>query len=588
MWVGQASIGLLCFCLAALILRLGYIQVGMRPELMSYAQARQSSTIELPGRRGRIIDRRARVLAGSHDQFTIFADPYLVHEPAETAVALARPLGMNSRELLAKLERSPRSRYVVLKRAASAETAELIQNLGDLPGIGMHNESARVYAMGSLASHVIGFVGLDDNGRIGRGLAGVELSCQDVLKDHPGKRVVYWDAKRLNPMFQDMDAYVEPRDGLDVILTIDAAIQEIVERELAKTVEKFKAECALGVVMSPKTGEILAMGIAPTFDPGKAGQASPVLRRNRVLTDPVEPGSIFKPFVLIGALEAGLTRPGEVFFCHNGRYVIGKRELHDHHPYGNLTLEEVITKSSNIGMAKIGERMGNRRMYETLHGLGFGEPTGIDMLGEDNGLLMPLSKWNSYTTSSVPMGQEVALTPIQLVTAFCALVNGGRLPQPYVVAGVLDRSGNVVEDRRPKAEPKTVLTSQVAETIKQILIKTVNEGTGKPSALPEWQVMGKTGTAQVPWSPEARRAGRRKGYEPDAYLGSFLAAAPRDPEIVVLVMVRKPKRSIGYYGGTVAAPAVKAILQEVMPYLSIPHDKMVGGDRATHLVELRD
>jgi cell division protein FtsI/penicillin-binding protein 2 len=229
-------------------------------------------------------------------------------------------------------------------------------------------------------------------------------------------------------------------------------------------------------------------------------------------------------------------------------------------------------------MAIIGMRMGNSRMYDTLHSLGFGQKTGIDLPGEDLGLLMPLRRWQTpYTTASVPMGQEVALTPIQLVTAFCVFANGGRLPKPHVVAGVVDRKGNVVEDRRPKEEFPQVQDAESIETMRQILVKVVTDGTGKSAQLDDWTAMGKTGTAQMPYSREDRERLhlRRGGYEPDAYLGSFLAAAPAsDPQVVVLVMVRKPLKKLGYYGGTVSAPAAKAILQEVLPYLNVPHDRV--------------
>lgn len=578
-WIGQAILGLLCVCLVALVGRLTYIQTQLRPKLLEWSQARQTSRIPLPGQRGHILDRRMRVLAGSHDQSTVFVDPMLVRDREELADKLSAKLGMPAREILQKIEQSNSSRYVVLRRGVSSKVVKALDE-ADLRGVGVTREPARVYAMGSLAAHVIGFVGAD-----GVGLEGVEMVCEKYLRCKPGQRVVYWDARRQNAVFQDPDGYVAPRNGLDVVLTIDAAIQEIVERELSKTQEKFKAEAVMGVVMSPKTGEVLAMAVSPTYDPSNPGKVPQEVRRNRVLTDPMEPGSIFKPFILAGALDAGLTRPDETLFCHNGLYVIGKRLLHDHHPYGNLTVEQVIMKSSNIGMAIIGQRMGNALMYKTLKSLGFGRRTGIDLPGEDIGLLSPLERWNSYTTTSVPMGQEMALTPIQLATAFCALVNGGRLPKPYVLAGVVDRSGKVIEDRRPEQEFPQVIDPAAAEAIKQILVKTVNEGTGKPAQLEYWQVLGKTGTAQVPWDPEVRRTQGKKGYEPNAYLGSFLAAAPAsDPQVVILVMVRKPDRRIGYYGGTVAAPAVKAILQEVLPYLNVPHDKMPNALSSNRLV----
>jgi cell division protein FtsI/penicillin-binding protein 2 len=583
-WIGQTAIGALCFCLVALAGRLAFIDAEERPELLKYAQQRQTSKVPLPGRRGCIYDRRMRVLAGSHDQSSVFADPALINDRAETAVKLADILGMSAHDLLEKFDHPQSARYVVLRRGVSEASAEQLQK-ADIPGIGVFNEPARVYAMGSLAAHIIGCVGAD-----GSGLEGVELFCEKYLRYMPGQRVVYWDARRRNAVFQDPEGYVAPRDGMDVVLTIDAAIQEVVERELAKTREKFKAECAMGLVMSPKTGEILAMAVSPTFDPAETGRhVDHTLRRNRILTDPVEPGSIFKPFVLTGALAAKLTNPQEVFFCHNGLLVVGGRPLHDHKSYGNLSVEQIITQSSNIGMALIGMRMGNQRIFETLRALGFGGKTGIDLPGEDRGLLMPLRRWQTpSSTAHVPMGQEVALTPIQLATAFCVFTNGGRLPKPHVIAGVVDGSGQVVEDHRPKEEFPQAMDPAVTETMRQILMKVVTDGTGKPAQLDDWQVMGKTGTAQIPYSREDRqRLGlRRGGYEPNAYLGSFIAAAPAsDPQVVALVMVRKPDRHIGYYGGTVAAPVVKAILQDVLPYLNVPPDRVKTPADVTNLAK---
>ncbi|GMU21018.1 MAG: penicillin-binding protein 3 [Phycisphaerae bacterium] len=583
-WVGQVLIGALSVVLVGLVGRLTYIQAAMRPELVAYSEERQKSEIRLPGRRGGILDCRGRLLAGSHDQSTIYADPRHIDDHAAAAATLAPILNMEARAIQDRLDDPSSPAYVELMQGVGDDVVTAIRKLG-LRGLGVTKGPARVYPMGSLAAHVLGGITSD-----GRGLEGVEMSFERYLKFKPGKRVVYWDSRRRNPMFQDPVAYTAPQDGLDVVLTLDAAIQETVERELTRVLEKFQAECVMGIVLNCKTGAVLAMACAPAFSPAAPGKSPAAHRRNRLLTDPVEPGSIFKPFVLVGALAAGLARPTETIFCHNGVLALGRRLLHDHHPYGDLTVEQIITKSSNIGMAIIGQRMGNPLIYETLHGLGLGEKTGIDLPGEDRGLLMPLPRWKHYTTVSVPMGQELALTPIQLATAFCALVNGGRLPKPHVVAGVMDRQGQVIEDCRPKDEPRQVIDPTVAATMKDILVKVVNEGTGKPSQLDYWQVMGKTGTAQVPWSPEARREGRRRGYEPDAYLGSFLAAAPAsDPAVVALVMVRKPKRSIGYYGGTVAAPAVKAILQEVLPYLNVPHDRdPTAKDAVRPVADLRD
>jgi len=558
-WVGHALIGLVCLALAALIGRLGFIHAEMSPRLRAWSEQQQRSTVSIPGRRGMILDRRQRVLAGSYDRPTVFADPRLIEDREETSRQLAIILHEPVSEILKKLERPTSPAFVVIARGIEPSDAKDIQSL-DIQGINIQKEPARAYPMGNLCAHVIGFVGSD-----GTGLEGIEMTCERYLKATPGKRVVYRDVRR-RASFQEPNSYIPPENGLNVVLTIDAEIQEKVEQEVRASVEHFKAESGVGVVMDPKTGEILAMTSYPTFDPAQAGRCPPDARRNRVLTDPVEPGSCFKPYVMATALADGLTTPDETIFCHNGLFIIGKRLLHDHHPYGNLTTTMGLVKSSNILMAILGLRVGNERMYHSLCSFGYGAQTGIDLPGESEGLLMPLSRWNSYSTTSVPMGQELAVTPIQLATAFSSLVNGGLLLRPRVVAAVIDAEGHVIEDYREVHVRGQAIDPATAATMVDILTKVVNEGTGRPCRMEKWQAMGKTGTAQVPRK-------NRRGYEPDAYLGSFIAAAPgRDPDLMALVMIRKPDRRIGYYGSKVAAPAVKAILEHGLAYRNVPAD----------------
>jgi len=560
MRVAQWIIYLICGALALLVGRLVHLRAKEAPFWQRYAQERQISTIPMPARRGFVFDRRFRVLAGSQELPTVFADPRPMEDRGEAAQALSGILNMPAREIRALLDEPTAPGYVVLKRSVDARVVEEIKK-AKIVGIGVHNEPFRTYPMGSLASHVVGFVGKDGNG-----LEGVEKYFEAYLHATPGKRDVYRDVRR-RAVLPVPDSSVAPRDGDNVVLSIDVAIQEMVEKAVAEQVARFQAECGLGVVMDPKTGEVLAMTNQPTYAPSEGSEVPPERRRNRVLTDPVEPGSIFKPFVMVTALAEGVTTPTESIFCENGLYAVGARRLHDHHPYGFLTTAEVLAKSSNIGMAKLGERLGNQRMYEALYALGFGHPTGIDLPGEDPGLLMPLRKWDKFTTTSVPMGQEIAVTPMQILTAFCALVNGGRLIQPRVVLAVIDRDGKLVRDNSRVIDKGQRINPTAAETIRKLLIGVVTEGTGKPANIPKWQLLGKTGTAQIP-----KIGGGH--YEPDAYLGSFVAAAPAsDPRVAVLVMIRKPKRSIGYYGATVALPAVKTIMEGVLPYLNVPPDK---------------
>lgn len=560
MRVAQWVIYLICGALALLAGRLVHLRAKEAPFWQRYAQDRQISTIPMPARRGFVFDRRFRVLAGSQDLPTVFADPRPMEDRAEVARSLSAILEMPAREIRALLDEPTAPGYVVIKQAVDPEVVEKLKE-AKIAGVGVQNEPVRTYPMGALASHIIGFVGKD-----GKGLEGVEKHFDPYLHATPGKRDVYRDVRR-RAVLPVPDSSVAPRDGDSVVLSIDVAIQEMVEKAVGEQVTHFQAESGLGVVMDPNTGEVLAMTNQPTYTPFEGSTAKPERRRNRVLTDPVEPGSIFKPFVMVTALAEGVTTPGESIFCENGLYAVGARRLHDHHPYGFLTTAEVLAKSSNIGMAKLGERLGNQRMYEALYALGFGHPTGVDLPGEDRGLLMPLRKWDKFTTTSVPMGQEIAVTPIQIATAFCVLVNGGRLIQPRVVLAVIDRDGKVVKDNSRVIDKGQKINPTAAQTIHKLLVGVVTEGTGKPCNIAKWQVMGKTGTAQVPKIGSGR-------YEPDAYLGSFVAAAPAsDPQVVVLVMIRKPKRSIGYYGSTVALPAAKTIMEGVLPYLNVPPDK---------------
>jgi len=558
-WVAHGLIGLTGVLLIALAGRLVYIQQVLRPKLLAWSERRQTSTIPLPGRRGMILDRRGRVLAGTHLMPAVFADPRLVEDHAEAARRLAPLLEKPADKIRYALDHPTSPAFVLLKGSVSPETAEKIKSL-HLNGIGLRDRPVRTYPNGKLAAHVLGFVGADD-----RGLEGIEMMLDSYLRAHPGRRVVFRDVRR-RPVFDRPEDYVAPQDGMHAVLTIDVAIQDVLEREVRSAVEHYKAQCGVGLVMSPKTGEVLGLAVAPGFDPNAPGRVPADYRRNRVLTDPVEPGSVFKPFVMAAAIEAGVTHPDEIIHCRNGVHYFGKRRLNDHHPYGPLSVEQILVHSSNIGMAFLGLRLGNERMYHALRRFGFGRKTGIDLPGESEGLLLPLSQWNSYSTTSVPMGQEVAVTPIQLATAFCALVNGGHRVRPYVVAALLDRNYELLEDRRPPQPREEAINPAVSAIMRDILAKVVNEGTGRPCRLEQWQVIGKTGTAQVPWE-------NRRGYEPNAYLGSFMAAAPaRDPEVVVLIMIRKPDRRIGYYGSKVAAPGVRAVLSEILPYLNVPPD----------------
>ena len=570
-------LGVAAACLLALVGRLCYIHAAMAgpgSRIALQLEQQQQATMPLPARRGEILDVEGRVLAGSQERPSIFADPSLLEDPEPVAEALGAILNIRRDELRRLLtERNADGtlkRFVWLKRRVEGPEAEAARawiEKHKILGVGILNEPFRRYPMGSLGAHVVGFVNID-----GEGMEGVERRYDSILRGTSGSITVCRDAAR-RPIWPapGQDALIPPRDGMTVKLTLDAAVQEILEAQVSAAVTHFKAESGVGIVMNPRTGDVLGMASVPTYDPNRPGDSPPSARRNRCLTDPTEPGSTFKPFIASAALAEKVVKPGESIYCHSGLYVVGSRNLHDHHPYGDLTFEQIVIKSSNIGMAILGQRLGNERMHRYLsapYGFGFGSRTGIELDGEDPGMLLPLRRWTTFSTTSVPMGQEVAVTPLQLATAFCAIVNGGRAVVPRVVRAIIDPRGEVVEDFSGAQNGRQVIPPDVAEYMtKTVLVGVVNEGTGLRARLPNYQVLGKTGTAQI-----ARPGGG--GYQPDAYTSSFVAAAPAsDPQVVVLIMVRRPQRSIAYYGGTVAAPAVREVLARTLAYLEIPPDK---------------
>ena len=369
---------------------------------------------------------------------------------------------------------------------------------------------------------------------------------------------------------------------MSVVLSIDAHVQQRTRYHLRNAFEEFKPQWATAVVMDPLTGEVLAMVTLPDFDPaqpippGLAGlelAAAQELLRNRAISDSYEPGSIFKPFIAGPALGNGVVRIDEPFAVNGPTHRFGSRTIHDVHAYGTLVLHQVISKSSNIGMGMLGARCGNELLHGFVRGFGFGEQTGIRLPGEHDGLVQRLSRWNSYSTQSIPIGQEIAVTPIQLVTAFSVFGNDGMLYRPRIVRGVIGATGETVEDNSRAVEVRRVLLSEVAREFRlRALVEVVNEGTGKRAQIADYQAFGKTGTAQV-----ARLEGG--GYVPGAHVGSFLAGAPAQrPRVTVLVSLYRPS-SGKYYGGTVAAPAAAAIIADTLDYMQVPPEPPAVGQQ---------
>jgi cell division protein FtsI (penicillin-binding protein 3) len=436
----------------------------------------------------------------------------------------------SSREAKATAQQHPAASATTFNRGEILDRTNRPLARSTSPG-----NTGRGYPMGTLAAHLIGRLGPD-----GKGISGVELQYNGVLEGAANARV---------------------------ILTLDADVQKKLEEQLAERVQLHEADSAIGVVVKIKTGEILAMGNYPTFDPAGASAASAEILRNRVLTDAVEPGSVFKPAVMATILANHAATRDEMIDCHNGLFAIGSRTIHDAQPYKMLSVDGILANSSNIGMAILCQRLSNATLQARLSDFGFGEKTGIDLPGEEPGLMLPVDKWTKTDAISMSMGQSVAVTPIQLITAFATICNGGRLMRPHVVAAIEDNQGRTIEDHRTPQVRREVLEPDVADSMVKMLTKVCTEGTGKECKLEHWQALGKTGTAQLP-----RTGQGLTGYEPGAYLASFIGAAPAsNPEVAVLIMTRHPRKN-GYYGAVVALPGVKEVLNFTLSYLNVPHD----------------
>jgi len=507
--------------------------------------------------RGSIYDARGRLLVQSLRCRSLFADPAIVEDKARAARLIAAATGAGEAEVRQLLARD--RRFVWIRRRLPDELAARLQSLTDTAGLGFKEEFRRSYPHGSLGAHVLGFTDVDD-----RGIEGLERVRDAQLRGVPGYRMLLREgsSQRRRIAAAELD-WQRPQAGKKVVLTIDAVVQAIVEDQVQQVWEKHQPNGVVGIVLEPKTGRVLAMADRPGFDPAAVRNYSTEERqartRNRAVADLYEPGSTFKSFVAAAVLQEGLATEQTKVNCEQGAYRIGRRTLHDAHSYGLLTLAEVIKKSSNIGIAKFGAMLGPQKLYRYCTAFGFGRKTGIELPGEPAGLLAPPQRWTSYTISSVPVGQEIACTPLQLAVAYAAIANDGVLMKPLIVRAVEDpNTGETVD--YPPVPVRRVLSSQIAQRMVNILVAVTEPGgTGTRARVPGVAVAGKTGTAQ-----KLDAEGR---YSHSKHVGYFVGFAPAsDPRACVLVMVDEPTRG-GYYGGTVAGPAVGAILQRSLAYL---------------------
>ncbi|MFQ5413727.1 MAG: peptidoglycan D,D-transpeptidase FtsI family protein [Phycisphaerae bacterium] len=554
--MGAAVLVVVGGALVALAGRLIEINTSMRPRLVRMAERQWAGVSVTPGMRGTVFDARGRVVAMSRRVSDVFVDPSLIEDVDRLAGDLGPRINVRPARLAERMLKHRGSRFVVVASGVGETTAASVRALGRR-GVGLVGRSQRYYPLGTSAAHVLGFVGRD-----GGGLAGIELSMDDHLRGRDGRRTTVRDVRR-RALFRAGDGGDGAVDGGDVVLTLDAEIQRIAEWWLESAVDEFEAESGVAIVMAPRSGDVLAMACCPTFDPNDVSLSTEADRRNRAVTDPIEPGSTFKPFLACGALAGGFVSPTERIDCGAGAKRFGTRTIHDTSPHGVMTIQGIITYSSNIGMATIAERMGPGALFETIRGFGYGRRTGIRLPGEAPGLVYRPDRWTRMSPASVAMGYEIMVTPLQLMTAFCAILNDGVLVRPRLVRA-LRGAGDVVVDMHdePEVRGRAVPAHVAAYMAQDLLVSVVERGTGKRAALDACRVLGKTGTAKLTYAD-------RRGYEPGAYAGLFLGAAPAEaPAVAVLVVIRRPKPGGPYYGGIVAAPAVREIIRETLPYLA--------------------
>ncbi len=543
---------------AVVIGRLVQIQIAQGSRYRAKAQRQQERRVEIPGRRGSILDREGRELAVSVEAASIYAIPDDVPDPRATAERLAAALGVPPDELLEKL-RTDRG-FVWVRRQLDPETADRIRGW-KLPGIHFAVEPKRFYPKGRLAASVLGFVGTD-----AVGLAGLEHFYDRAIRGKPGELVALTDARRSRYGEADAANSRPAQEGASLVLSLDSGVQFAAERELGDAMREFRAHSGCIVVMDPENGEVLAMASAPDFDPNVYGRFPADAWRNRAIADSYEPGSTFK--IVTGALglERGVVSLDEIIDTGDGTIRVANTTIQEdrNHRYGALTLAGVFERSSNIGIIRVGLRLGTRPLYEGASAFGVGRPTGVDLPGENPGIFRPVTKWSGLSAASISMGQEVSLNALQLARVTAVVANGGFLVEPHLVTRIVEPGGR--ERAVPAAARERVLSPETAHAISKILVGVVDHGTGAKAAIPGFAVAGKTGTAQ--------KAGVG-GYQAGRHVPNFAGFAPADhPRCVAVVVLEEPQGK--YYAAEVAAPLFARVVSQALGILRVaPREQRV-------------
>jgi len=546
--------GVALFWMIAVFGRLTYLQFFRHSDYMSQAIRQQRHTIDIYPKRGAIYDRNQRPLAMSVPVQSAFAMPAEIKDADMAARLLAGALQMPAEAVREKLEGG--STFVWLKRKLPQEQEVSVRSL-NLKGVYFFEENKRYYPKRDMASHVLGFVDVDEHG-----LGGIEYEYDSLIRGKAEKIAVMKDARQ-----RWCDGGQARLDlGASVVLTIDEKIQYIAEKELAATIEKFHAPAGSVIVQDPNTGAILALANWPKYNPNAATQVEKEARMDRAVSAIYEPGSTFKLVTLAAAFDQNLVRADEVFNCENGSIVVAGHRIHDHKKYGNLTVAEILANSSDVGAIKIALKLGPPKFNDYIHAFGFGSPTGVDLPGESRGLVYSLKHWGAFSIGSISMGQEVGVTPLQMINAVSSIANGGLLYKPHVVEQMQRGEQTLtLEPPSAPAEPKRVIRPETAATMRRLMEGVILNGTGKAARLDGWTAGGKTGTAQK-IDPATGRYSRTK------VIASFSGFAPiNNPAVAILVSIDSPE-GWPHDGATVSAPAFKRIAEQVLAYLDVPRD----------------
>ena len=577
--------------LTVLSTRLVYLAVNRHDHYTKVAERSYGAEAIIPARRGAIQDSEGTFLARNEPLKNVILDGSLVLEckhnkkpgqlktPEEIAALLAESLGIKPEDVLKRID--PEKKYIVLKKKISEELAadlDLKLQKAGVKGVTLEQSFERIYPAHQMLCHVLGFFGFEETNAAKhegsfRGIEGIERSMDNWLAGQPGWRIFEKDGRGKELMNLTGEEHA-PRHGANVRLTVNLNLQQIVESELEAACKHLRPLKATVIMMRPDTGEILALANRPTFDPNEPGKAKPEARFNNAIAGTIEPGSTFKAITCAAALNFHLVTLFTHIFCHNGSYAYGGLILHDHHPYGTLTVSQIIEVSSNIGAAMLALQIGTERFYNCIRSFGFGQQTGIALPGESCGILRSREKWEPASITRIAMGHEVGATPLQIITATCAIANGGKLMMPQLIRDIRSDSGEVLANFQPQ-EVRRVITEDTAGKVRDALVKVTGEkGTAKLARIPGYDTAGKTGTAQK--LLEDPKTGK-KYYSHDHHVTSFVGFVPaKDPAFCLLVVIDEAKvPSDEDVGGLVAAPVFRAIAERSLAYLGVAPDPVL-------------